>query len=184
MFRFRAELGISSPSTFSSGCPRSRLFPWSILPDIVLVLKVYVSLEPFANPEPSRYTNGLFGLVDLYKRTSIFYLIGVLGSALGGLLGLGFSRMGGLAGYNGWRWIFIMEGILTILIGIAGYVFTVDFPEKAHKAWGFLTKPEADFIVRRINRDRQDAEPENFAWRKFFRPALDLKIWGFALLFL
>ncbi|KAJ3544452.1 hypothetical protein NM208_g3042 [Fusarium decemcellulare] len=120
---------------------------------------------------------------DLYKRTSIFYLLGVLGSASGGVLGLGFSEMKGLSGYNGWRWLFIMEGILTIFIGIAGFVFTVDFPDQAHKAWGFLTEQESAFIIRRINRDRQDAETASFSFRRFLRPALDAKVWGFALIF-
>ncbi|KAJ4244604.1 hypothetical protein NW762_014460 [Fusarium torreyae] len=120
---------------------------------------------------------------DLYKRTSIFYLLGVLGSASGGVLGLGFSQMKGLAGCNGWRWLFIMEGILTILIGIAGFIFTADFPDQAHKVWGFLTEQESAFIIRRINRDRQDAETSSFSMGRFLRPALDAKVWGFALIF-
>lgn len=123
-------------------------------------------------------------LVDLYKRTSVFYLIGVLGSACGGVLGFAFSRMNGLANYSGWRWIFIMEGLVTCVIGAAGFIFLVDFPEKAHKAWGFLSEKETAFILRRINRDRQDAEPEKFSFRRFLKPASDLKVWGFAVLFL
>lgn len=70
------------------------------------------------------------------------------------------------------------------MIGIIGYVFTVDFPETSYKDWGFLTKRESAFIVRRINRDRQDADPEKFALGKFLKPARDLKIWCFALMFL
>lgn len=120
----------------------------------------------------------------MHKRISIFYLLGVAGSALGGLLALLFSQMKGLAGYNGWRWIFIMEGLITIVVGVLGFIFMVDFPEDAHKAWGFLNEREAAFIVRRINRDRDDGEPEAFAWRKYLKPAKDLKVWGFALCFL
>ncbi|KAH7069774.1 phthalate transporter [Paraphoma chrysanthemicola] len=120
---------------------------------------------------------------DLAKRNSVFYLIGVLGSALGGVLALLFSQMQGLANYDAWRWIFIMEGIITCLIGLLGFIYMVDFPDQAHKAWKFLTEKESAFIVRRINRDRQDGEPENFAWRKFMRPATDFKVWCFALLF-
>ncbi|KAI8931664.1 hypothetical protein NX059_011311 [Plenodomus lindquistii] len=120
---------------------------------------------------------------DLAKRNSIFYLIGVFGSAIGGVLALLFTQMDGLANYRGWRWIFIMEGIITCLIGILGFATMVDFPDKAHQAWRFLSEKESAFIVRRINRDRQDGEPENFAWRKFFLPALDFKVWCFALLF-
>lgn len=124
-------------------------------------------------------------LDDLYKRTSVFYLIGVLGSAAGGALGYAFSRMAGLANYDGWKWIFIMEGLLTCLVGLSGYVFLVNFPDQAHKAWAFLTEPETAFILRRIDRDRQDAEPEKFSFRRFvLLPASDLKIWGFAMLFM
>lgn len=100
-----------------------------------------------------------------------------------GMLGLAFSRMEGTGGLRGWRWIFIMEGILTCIIAVATGIFMVDFPDKAHLSWSFLTKREGDFIVRRINRDRQDAEPEKFSIARFMKPALDLKIWGFALLY-
>ncbi|CAK7213006.1 hypothetical protein SBRCBS47491_001656 [Sporothrix bragantina] len=120
---------------------------------------------------------------DLFSRTSVFYLLGVLGSALTGVLGLAFSKMDGLSGIDGWRWIFIMEGIITVLIAIGGFIFVVDFPDKAHKTWNFLTEPEGAFVIRRLNRDRQDAEPETFTLGRFLKPALDLKIWGFAMLF-
>ena len=121
---------------------------------------------------------------DMHKRFAIWYLIGVLGSAFGGIFALLFTQMGGLAGYGAWRWIFIMEGIITCLIGILGYIFMVDFPERAHTARRFLTKDEADYILRRINRDRQDAEGEKFSWTKFLTPALDFKVWVFALMYL
>ncbi|KAF3403250.1 hypothetical protein DPV78_003751 [Talaromyces pinophilus] len=124
---------------------------------------------------------------DLYKRVSVFYLIGVLGSALSGVLALGFSKMQGLGGYSGWRWIFIMEGLLTCLIGVAGYIFMVNFPSQSHKVSGFLKERESAYIVRRLNRDRGDADDtdsETFNWRAFFSSALDLKIWAFAFSYL
>ncbi|KAJ5263714.1 hypothetical protein N7478_011319 [Penicillium angulare] len=135
---------------------------------------------------PSQYylISSWYSRYDLYKRTSIFYLIGVLGSALSGVLALGFSKMDGLAGYSGWRWIFIIEGIITCLIGLAGYIFMVDFPDQAHKTWGFLTEREGAYIIRRINRDRQDAGLDHFSFAKFLRPARDFKVWGFAMIFL
>lgn len=64
------------------------------------------------------------------------------------------------------------------------YIMLVDFPDKAHKSWRFLSDKECAFIIRRINRDRSDGDSEPFSMRKFLRPALDLKIWGFALIFL
>jgi hypothetical protein len=60
----------------------------------------------------------------------------------------------------------------------------VDFPDRAAKSWKFLNQKECDFIVRRINNDRKDGDLEAFSLKKFLRPAGDLKIWGFALIFL
>ncbi len=121
---------------------------------------------------------------DLHTRTSFFYLLAVAGSAFGGVLGLLFSQIGTRGGQTPWRWIFIMEGILTCVIGLLGYIFMVDFPDQAHKAWGFLTEKERDFILRRINRDRYDAIKLDFTWKRLFTPALDFKVWCFALAFL
>ena len=92
--------------------------------------------------------------------------------------------MNGLAGLGGWRWIFIIEGILTCLIAFAGWFLLVGFPENAHKSWKFLSLEECAFIIRRVNKDRGDVHAEPFTLTKFLRPALDLKIWGFALIFL
>ena len=59
----------------------------------------------------------------------------------------------------------------------------MDFPDKASRSWKFLTEEECAFVIRRIDRDRQDAEPEAFTLRRFLKPALDIKIWGYAVLF-
>ncbi|KAK5239549.1 hypothetical protein LTR40_014431, partial [Exophiala xenobiotica] len=105
---------------------------------------------------------------DLQKRYSIFYLIGCLASACSGILAYGLMQMDGLANYSGWRWIFIMEGILTCVVGIIGYFFLVDFPDKAARtSWAFLNERECQFITRRIAKDRGDAELEPFNLKKW-----------------
>jgi glucose-6-phosphate isomerase len=50
---------------------------------------------------------------DVQKRYSVFYLIGSMASACSGILAYGFMQMEGIAGKSGWRWIFIMEGIVS-----------------------------------------------------------------------
>ena len=49
---------------------------------------------------------------EVGKRYSIFYCIGCVASAFGGILAFGLIHMEGVAGYLGWRWIFIIEGIV------------------------------------------------------------------------
>ena len=48
----------------------------------------------------------------------------------------------------------------------------------------FLNKAEVDFIVARIDKDRSDALPEEFNIKKYLVNALDLKVWGFACIFM
>ncbi|KAJ5241769.1 uncharacterized protein N7469_000096 [Penicillium citrinum] len=120
---------------------------------------------------------------DVQKRFSIFYLIGCVASALSGILAFGLMQLAGTHGLGGWRWIFILEGVITGFIGMLCFVFLVDFPDRAWKSWKFLSKRESDWIVRRIDNDRNDGHLEAFSLKKFLKPGLDPKIWGFALIF-
>lgn len=120
---------------------------------------------------------------DIGKRYSVFYILGSLASACAGILAYGLMQLKGREGLNGWRWIFIIEGALTCFLGIVGYWALVDFPDKAHKSWKFLNEREAKFIIDRVNRDRGDAKPEPFSVAKFFKGGMDIKIWGFAMIF-
>lgn len=49
---------------------------------------------------------------DVQKRFSIFYLIGCVASALSGILAFGLMQLNGQHGLTGWRWIFILEGVV------------------------------------------------------------------------
>lgn len=89
----------------------------------------------------------------------------------------------GLAGIRGWRWIFIIEGILTCVISLGACALLVHFPDRAlnKKYWRFLSQREIAFIIRRINSDRNDADDQPWNSRAWASSGLDLKIWGFAL---
>ncbi|RDA88477.1 hypothetical protein CP532_6647 [Ophiocordyceps camponoti-leonardi (nom. inval.)] len=120
---------------------------------------------------------------DMQKRYTVFYGVGCVAGALGGILAFGLSQMNGLAGIQGWRWIFIIEGVISCVIALVSYVLLVEFPEDGHRSWRFLSKQECDFVIRRVNRDRGDAVTEAFSLRAFLSPALDSKIWVYAFVF-
>ncbi|KAH6972789.1 major facilitator superfamily domain-containing protein [Ilyonectria sp. MPI-CAGE-AT-0026] len=65
---------------------------------------------------------------DLSVRISYFYCASALSGAFSGLLAAGIAEMDGVGGYEGWRWIFILEGLATILIGIGCFFLLVDTP--------------------------------------------------------
>ncbi|EQL03533.1 Major facilitator superfamily domain, general substrate transporter [Ophiocordyceps sinensis CO18] len=120
---------------------------------------------------------------DMQKRYMAFYGLGCVAAALGGILAFGLSQMNGLAGLRGWRWIFIIEGVVSCVGALVSYFFLVGFPEEAHRSWNFLTKEERDFVIRRVNRDRGDAITEPFSFAAFLEPAADFKVWVFAFIF-
>lgn len=88
--------------------------------------------------------------------------------------------MDGVGGKAGWRWILIMEGIITIAMGIVAYIFIVDFPEKAANTWNFLTEEEVQLVIARINADRHDVVVPPFKLTEYLSHAKDWKIWFFA----
>ena len=52
---------------------------------------------------------------EVAVRNSIFYLIGIVASGFGGILAYGLQQMDGLQGEEGWRWIFIIEGTVSLM---------------------------------------------------------------------
>ncbi|KAK6499165.1 hypothetical protein TWF481_011736 [Arthrobotrys musiformis] len=65
---------------------------------------------------------------ETQTRIAILYTSAASGGAFSGLLAFGIAKMDGLAGLGGWRWIFIMEGIVTVLLGVICYIFLVESP--------------------------------------------------------
>lgn len=48
---------------------------------------------------------------------ALFFSAATAAGAFGGLLARGIMEMAGVGGLNGWSWIFILEGILTVVVG-------------------------------------------------------------------
>ena len=60
----------------------------------------------------------------------------------------------------------------------------VGFLDDKHIGWRFFSKREIAFVLARINADRGDAqETEPFNFKSYMANGLDLKIWGFSLIF-
>jgi MFS family permease len=50
---------------------------------------------------------------------AIFFSAATAAGAFGGLLARGIMEMRGVAGLSGWQWIFILEGLITFVVGMA-----------------------------------------------------------------
>ncbi|KAI9647689.1 hypothetical protein NHQ30_004074 [Ciborinia camelliae] len=101
---------------------------------------------------------------------------------LGIFLNYGVNNLNGKGGLAGWRWMFLVQGLLAMVVGFVTYLWMVDFPEKAHKSFRFLTPEEQDMAVRRISDDRGDVKAEEFSIWNCIIHFLDPKIYGFCAL--
>src|SRR5688572_7945985 len=63
------------------------------------------------------------------KRLCIFYTSGCIAPALGGIMAGAIIRgLDGARSIPGWRWLFIVEGTLTVVCGFGFYFLLPDYP--------------------------------------------------------
>lgn len=86
---------------------------------------------------------------EAQKRFTFFFSSATLAGAFGGLLASAIGKMHGMNGYKGWRWIFILEGVLTCVVAIAWYFLLPDFPEDVK----WLNEEEREFIKAKLAQD-------------------------------
>lgn len=81
--------------------------------------------------------------------------------------------MDGIAGLRGWRWILIIEGLPTFVLGIACWWILADDPETAY----YLNDEEKEMIATR--RRAQIGITDTFDWKDVRKGLKDWKIWVF-----
>ncbi|KAI0696757.1 MFS general substrate transporter [Cerioporus squamosus] len=106
----------------------------------------------------------------LQTRIAIFWAGATFAGAFSGLLAYGISFMSGTGGLLGWSWIFIIEGLFTVAIGMIAYFVLPDLPRTAH----FLTPEERAYVIHRKKYDNSSVgEEEHFEWRHVKEALLD-----------
>lgn len=126
---------------------------------------------------------------ELQLRVSVFFSASILAGAFSGvstasmrvifwlscvqLLAYAVAKMSGIGGYGGWRWIFIIEGLATVVLAIASYWLVPDWPETAT----FLQPHEREMLIRRLADDTLGATMNRWTRDSSMRMLCDVKIW-------
>ncbi|GAW22998.1 hypothetical protein ANO14919_125450 [Xylariales sp. No.14919] len=117
---------------------------------------------------------------ELGKRSGVFTASGLAGTMIGGYIQAGIqSSLHMRHGLSGWRWLFIIDGLITLPIAIYGFVFFPDTPATT-KAF-YLTPSQKALAVSRV-----PPVPDRAPWSwSFFRRALTSRFfWGFMVLWI
>ncbi|GAT27174.1 MFS transporter [Aspergillus luchuensis] len=114
-------------------------------------------------------------------RMAIFFSAAALAGSFGGLLAAAIALMDGIGGKAGWSWIFILEGLLTIVIGVLSVWMVYDFPDQAK----FLSEADRKRVLRRLAADKQaSAGYEKFEMTYFWSSLKDWKTYLNAIIYM
>ncbi|KAF2703236.1 MFS general substrate transporter [Pleomassaria siparia CBS 279.74] len=129
----------------------------------------------------SAYVPGAAYLIGSYykrneflKRYVIFFSAGICAGAFNGFLSTLIAKMDGVANYKAWRWIFIIEGCITITISIVSYFLIVPFPEDAT----FFEPEEKALLLARLKEDGAVVANDPLAAKRLGEFYKDWKIWA------
>ncbi len=112
------------------------------------------------------------------RALSRFVIATMFSSIIGNPLAAQLLRLNGIGGLKGWQWMFLMEGLPSILLGIAVFFFLTDKPEKAD----WLMTEERDWLVTTMETERREASAVHHM--TFFEAVKSPLILQIAVLFL
>ena len=127
---------------------------------------------------------------ELQWRINLFFCASILSGAFGGvstipklrpetmlmpakLLAYALANMTGVGGYDGWRWIFIIEGLVTVIVAAVAKFFVVDWPETSK----FLNDDDRHLLLRRLRDDVAEARMDRMDKKATRRVFSDWKIY-------
>lgn len=122
----------------------------------LIVLRLLLGMtEAALYPGVVFYLTKWYTKKDLQFRQAMFFAGASAAGAFSGLLAYGISFMNGIAGLKGWRWIFIIEGLFTVVVAVCILFITYDYPETAK----FLAEEERAYIIYRLSHDFDEDIP-------------------------
>ncbi|KAH7333921.1 putative MFS transporter [Rhizoctonia solani] len=114
---------------------------------------------------------------ELALRIGYLFVSSALAGAFGGLLATAIGQMDGVAGLRGWRWIIILEGIPSVILGLLIPFVLADDPDSA--SW--LTPSEKEYVrARKLRQQGETADAQKFHWSDVRKCFLDPKVYIFA----
>ncbi|KAF4126113.1 Major Facilitator Superfamily [Geosmithia morbida] len=112
---------------------------------------------------------------ELALRVGYLFVSAAVAGGLGGLLAYGIGHMDGVSGMEGWRWILIIEGLPSVLLGVVSYFA---LPNDAQSAY-FLDEKDRTLVEAR--RTREYAVTDEMSSKDVGRAFGDWKVWAFSL---
>lgn len=109
--------------------------------------------------------------------TAFFMAAAPISTALGSPVSAALLQMHGVWGFAGWQWLFIIEAIPALLLGIVVLIYMTDRPEKAK----WLPDDERAWLVDEMNTER--ASKAAHAGHSIWRGLADRRVLALAMIY-
>ncbi|KAI5814864.1 high-affinity nicotinic acid transporter [Pyronema omphalodes] len=151
----------------------------------MMVARMFLGLaEAGLYPGVNYYLSCWYKRRELGVRAAVFFSAAAVSGSFGGLLAAAISQMNGIAGLKGWAWIFIIEGLATVVVGIISFWMVNDFPDDAK----FLSEQDRQRVLRRLRDDQQSSggasASEDFKMEFFWQSVKDWKTWTGSVIYM
>jgi D-galactonate transporter len=103
-------------------------------------------------------------------------LSGVIGGPISGWI---LSNISGTCGLRGWQWLFLLEGIPSVVVGLSVYHVLDDNPTKAK----WLTTDERNLLVQRLAEDEEIKNAQESSRHSLGDVFKSLAVWLFCLVY-
>lgn len=117
-------------------------------------------------------------------RMATFFSAATLAGAFGGVLARGIAEMDGVGGKPAWAWIFILEGLLSVLVSCAAYWAIRDYPDARRTTTTtsgkkyFLSEAERREVLRRLSDGIGGQLDSESKMRYVVQAVQDWKVWA------
>ncbi|KAF9873960.1 hypothetical protein CkaCkLH20_08694 [Colletotrichum karsti] len=120
--------------------------------ETLYALRFFVGLlESCSFPGFASILGSWYGKSQLAKRMALFEQTAAIAAFFSGYLQAGlYTGMNGTAGLSGWRWLFIMDGVISIPIALYGFFALPDLPHNTRAF--YLKKEDREYGMERIKK--------------------------------
>ncbi|KAF7557399.1 hypothetical protein G7Z17_g668 [Cylindrodendrum hubeiense] len=107
-------------------------------------------------PDSILYLSYFYKSTEMPIRLAFFWFVDSMSGVVASFMAYGILHMRGVTGRAGWRWLFLLEAIVSFIIGALSFLFLVPGPTQTKTWWnpkGYFSEREEKIIVNRVLRD-------------------------------
>lgn len=144
----------------------------------LLVCRVFLGIaESGVFPGIVLYLSFWYPREDQGSRLSFVTSASSLACTIGGPIAYGIQYLGGVGGLSKWQWIFILEGIPTVILAILVFLLLPDSPRKAK----WLNEEEQSLLTSQLTSGHVDIDVDRFDSQQFWGCFTDYKTYLYML---